>query len=113
MCFFSHDVLSEKQEKYTDDNYDFVVVGETNDIPICSEHNWSEDETIKIPTCTEKGEKKYTCNVCGETKTEEMAATGKHTYKTTVKKQPLLRMEIYWKSVLSAVELRVTIQSLQ
>ena len=69
-------VVSEKQEKYTDDNYDFVAVGETNDIPVCPEHNWSEGEITKTPTCTEKGEKEYTCTVCGEAKTEEISATG-------------------------------------
>lgn len=50
--------------------------GETNDKSICTEHDWSEGMISKFPTCTEKGEKEYTCTVCGETKTEEIIAVG-------------------------------------
>ena len=32
------------------------------------------------PTCTEKGVKTFTCTVCKTTKTEEIAATGVHTW---------------------------------
>ena len=48
-----------------------------------SEHKHVYDEeVIKEPTCTEKGEKKYTCE-CGDTYTEEMDATGQH-YQQTI-----------------------------
>ena len=53
--------------------------------PICPQHNWSDGETIKSPTCTEKGEEKLTCTVCGETKTEELEKIP-HTYEATVRK---------------------------
>ena len=46
-------------------------------------HAWNQGKDIKSPTCTEKGEKEYTCTVCGETKKEEIAKSA-HTYKTTV-----------------------------
>lgn len=53
--------------------------------PICPQHNWSDGETIKSPTCTEKGEEKLTCTVCGETKTEELEKIP-HTYEAAVRK---------------------------
>ena len=44
-------------------------------------HTWDEGKVTKEATCTEKGEKTYTCTDegCGKTKTEEIPATG-HTY---------------------------------
>ena len=42
-------------------------------------HDWAEGDVIKNPTCTEEGEKQITCTLCGETKTETIAATG-HQY---------------------------------
>jgi len=51
-----------------------------NDSPIVhKEHVWNDGEISKESTCTEAGEKVYTCKVCGETKTEEVAALG-HSY---------------------------------
>lgn len=46
-------------------------------------HIWNEGKEIKTPTCTEKGEKEYTCTVCGETKKEELEKNS-HTYETTI-----------------------------
>lgn len=40
------------------------------------EHKWDDGKVTKEPTCTEKGEKTYTCVDCGETKTEEIPAKG-------------------------------------
>ena len=51
-----------------------------NDLPLVhKEHVWNDGEISKDSTCTETGEKVYTCKVCGETKTEEVAALG-HSY---------------------------------
>lgn len=45
------------------------------------EHNWQEQTSLaKSSTCTEKGSKTYKCSKCGETKVEEIPATG-HTWK--------------------------------
>lgn len=45
------------------------------------EHDWQEQTSLaKSPTCTEKGSKTYKCSKCGETKVEEIPATG-HTWK--------------------------------
>ena len=42
-------------------------------------HTHQETETVtKAATCTEAGEKSYTCSVCGETHTEVIPATGHH-----------------------------------
>ena len=42
-------------------------------------HSWDEGVITVQPTCTEPGEKVYTCVRCDETKTEEIPAMG-HTY---------------------------------
>ena len=44
----------------------------------CS-HAWDEGKVTKEATCTEAGEKLFTCTKCGATKTEVIAAKG-HTY---------------------------------
>ena len=42
-------------------------------------HTWDNGEVTKQPTCTEAGEKLFTCSNCKTTKTEPIAATG-HAY---------------------------------
>ena len=44
-----------------------------------AEHTWDGGEVTTPATCTEAGEKTYTCTVCSATKTEVIAATG-HSY---------------------------------
>ena len=44
-----------------------------------AEHTWDGGTVTTAATCTEAGEKTYTCTVCSATKTEVIAATG-HTY---------------------------------
>lgn len=45
------------------------------------EHDWQEQTSLaQSPMCTEKGSKTYKCSKCGETKVEEIPATG-HTWK--------------------------------
>ncbi len=48
-------------------------------------HEWSE--TGDTATCTEAGEKTFTCDVCGEIKTEEVEAKG-HEWNLTDEKDP-------------------------
>ncbi len=58
------------------------VCGKTNKVVIPKSdalHKWDEGEVTKQPTCTEKGEKTFTCATCGGTKTEEVPALG-HKY---------------------------------
>ena len=40
------------------------------------EHHWDQGEIITEATCTEEGEKKLTCSICGDEKTEKISATG-------------------------------------
>ena len=42
-------------------------------------HSWGSPVVTKEATCTEKGEKTYTCSSCGETKVASIPATG-HSY---------------------------------
>lgn len=51
------------------------AVVDTKTIPAAG-HKWNEGTVTKEATCTEAGEKTYTCDVCGETKTEAIPATG-------------------------------------
>ena len=46
----------------------------------CKNH-WDNGKITADPTCTETGTKQYTCTICGETRTEEVAASG-HDYST-------------------------------
>jgi len=39
-------------------------------------HDWDDGKVTKAPDCTISGEKTYTCIVCKDIKTEEIAATG-------------------------------------
>ena len=41
-------------------------------------HEWGEGKETKAPTCTETGEKTYTCTRCNVTKTEAVEALGHH-----------------------------------
>ena len=47
--------------------------------PDACEHQWDEGVQTAAPTCTEAGEITYTCALCGNTKTEGVAALG-HSY---------------------------------
>ena len=44
-------------------------------------HEWDDGEITKAATCTEEGEKTYTCTVCGHTRTESVAKSA-HTEET-------------------------------
>ena len=46
------------------------------DIPKTNEHKWDAGKVTVEPTCDGKGVKTFTCTVCNETKTEEIAALG-------------------------------------
>lgn len=54
-------------------------------LPSSHKHSYSS-KTTKAPSCTEKGVKTYTCS-CGDTYTEEIAATG-HSYSSKITKEP-------------------------
>lgn len=64
-------VTPEKYEAYLD-LYKCSVLG----------HTWDEGKVTTEPTCTEKGITTYTCDICGEPKTEPIAAKGHNMSKT-------------------------------
>ena len=59
---------------------DFTVTG-NDKLP----HEWDAGVVTQDPTCEETGVKTFTCNNCGDTKTEEIPATG-HIYGTLIAK---------------------------
>ena len=57
------------------------------ELVVTADHSWDSGIVTKYPTCTEAGEKTYTCLSCGETKTEVIAATG-HDYGEEIAEVP-------------------------
>lgn len=60
-------------------HYKCSVCGETKDVTLSNplgEHSWDNGKVTKKATCTEDGEKTYTCTVCNTTKTKVIPATG-------------------------------------
>ena len=60
-------------------HYKCSVCGETKDVTLSNplgEHSWDDGKVTKEATCTEDGEKTYTCTVCNTTKTKVIPATG-------------------------------------
>ena len=59
------------------------------------EHHWDQGEIITEPTCTEEGEKKFTCSICGDEKTEKVSATGHQHTEIRNKKEATCKEEGY------------------
>ncbi len=57
------------------------------ELVVTANHSYDSGIVTKHPTCTEAGEKTYTCLSCGETKTEVIAATG-HVYGEEIAEVP-------------------------
>lgn len=53
-----------------------VIIISSEPLPEYCNHNWDEGEVTTEATCTDAGEKTYTCSLCRETKTEEIPALG-------------------------------------
>ncbi len=75
---FVYDLLSDEMKNLmaqvltlSDTSYD----PEAESQPECS-HIWDEGVVAKAPTCTQPGEKTYTCTLCQATKTEPIDALG-------------------------------------
>ncbi len=58
-----------------DTNYGSIVISSTPLAEYCS-HEWNEGTVTKEAACEVPGEMTYTCALCGEEKTEEIAALG-------------------------------------
>ena len=59
---------------YTATYESYASVKDMTDIPKLTTHTWGSGVITKNPTATAKGEKTFTCDVCGVTKAEETAA---------------------------------------
>ncbi len=72
-----------KEEGYTGDTYCSdckTLISSGQSIAKTENHNWDDGKITTKPTCTKKGEKTFTCSICGGTKTTKINATGhKHT----------------------------------
>ena len=53
----------------------------TKEIPATGAHTWDNGKVTTEPTETTPGVRTFTCDVCGEVKTEVIPATGAHTHK--------------------------------
>lgn len=52
------------------------VASATKDLTIFHQHKWDKGNITKEATCTQDGEKTYTCSICEHTKSENIPATG-------------------------------------
>jgi len=71
-----------KEEGYTGDTYCSdckTLISSGQSIAKTENHNWDDGKITTEPTCTKKGEKTFTCSICGGTKTTKINATG-HSY---------------------------------
>ncbi len=74
--------LKEGTTKLTATLYGITASGSaTVSVHACKNH-WDTGSVTKKPTCTEPGEKTFTCSICKSTKKESVPATG-HAYAST------------------------------
>ena len=73
--------------------------GGGEDPPSSCAHDWAETART-APTCTAPGEITYTCGLCGETKTEPIAATG-HAWEEASRADPACTVPGWVKSICS------------
>ena len=52
-----------------------IIIKKQETIPVTG-HSWDNGKVTKAATCTEEGEKTYTCTTCQKTRTESIAKTG-------------------------------------
>lgn len=71
-----------KEAGYSGDTYCAdcgVKISSGKTIAKTKNHNWDGGVITTEPTCTERGEKTFTCTICGNTDTKKVNATG-HRY---------------------------------
>lgn len=71
-----------KEAGYSGDTYCAdcgVKISSGKTIAKTKNHNWDGGVITIEPTCTERGEKTFTCTICGNTDTKKVNATG-HSY---------------------------------
>ena len=73
------DTCEEKSEYTVEKCSECGDVKSTSKKMYYSAHDYQFTSHVKEPTCTKKGEDLYTCTICNETETREVAATGHDT----------------------------------
>ena len=73
-------------EKVDDETHKRVCANDPSHVETAA-HTWDKGKVTKKATCSENGEKTYTCTVCGATKAESIEKTA-HTPKTVPGKDP-------------------------
>ena len=72
----THTHTYSEQWSYNDTDHWHACTGtDCDEVTDKAAHTWDNGTITAEPTCTEKGEKTYTCTVCSATKTEEIATT--------------------------------------
>lgn len=79
------DTCEEKSEYTVEKCSECGDVKSTSKKMYYSAHDYQFTSHVKEPTCTEKGEDLYTCTICNETETREVATTGHDTELVNVK----------------------------
>ena len=85
----SPDVARMRQEERVNNSTSTSAITQTEvqkTEPKCN-HTYTS-EVLSEPTCIEKGIRKYTCQSCGNTYTEEIALVDEHDYKEEITKEP-------------------------
>lgn len=76
----THTHTYSEQWSYNDTDHWHACTGaDCDEVTDKAAHTWDNGTITENPSCTETGEKTYTCTVCSATKTEEIART-KHTF---------------------------------
>ena len=85
------------------------VVVHCKDGDACIQHSWDSGVTIKEPTEEEDGEKKYTCTVCGATKTETIKKNNKTDFSNVAYDGSEVTIKFY--HTMSATTLQPTLET--
>ena len=85
-----------QKEGYTGDIYckDCGILLSSGKVTKKYDHDWDRGTVTKEATCTDPGEKTFTCSICKSIKKEEIPATG-HVKRTLNKKNPTCKAEGY------------------
>ena len=70
-----------------------ILSGQT--IAKTENHSWDAGKVTTKATCTEEGEKTFTCSICGDKKTEKVSATGHRHTEIRNKKEATCKEEGY------------------
>ena len=98
-CLYREAVALRNDKKYDEANVLFKSIkGYKDSAKLIHEHSWKITKQ-KAATCKSEGYKNYTCDGCGQTKSETLAVTSEHSWKVSSKKAATCDSDGYEKSV--------------